>query len=282
LGNVDGAHVIDALMGTLKKRRLHHVACMQSTSIDAAILLWRSNTKGPLDEAPVRVALDAERADIALSMLHTTTPLILAGVPDDSKSDVAAADADRICRRLSSHMALALHPRLVWHTILAWEAGGRHFRRNKAGRADTSGGLDNGRDTATTASAAARERGVREMRRAWRFLLRFRLVVFMGMLAKASSQKDLEQFWNTSAPQTRIHLVEIVLYHAERTLKLAERPHCQRMWARTVAAAAAFQKSLPTQNRNVAPSTANPNLLPLIRGAVASLRNVALWAASQD
>ncbi|AVK75557.1 hypothetical protein pqer_cds_1135 [Pandoravirus quercus] len=272
---------VPALVEMLQKRRWHHALCMGPMPVAAAVAMWQSGADGVSGEAPVRVALDAGHPIIALAMLEATTPLALAGTAADVDHD-AAADADRICRRLASHMALALRPRLVWRMIATWEVGGRRFRckHNKS-----SAPTDRVPLTTTPPNpvrAVHPTRDAREMRRAWRFLLRFRLVAFLGALAKAATEAELARFWETSAPQTRVHILEIVLYHAERTLRLAERPHCQRVWAEA-AAAGVVTASRPTKGRHrktdKRPTAANAGLLPAMRGAVASLRNVALWAA---
>lgn len=270
------------LMGVLERRRWHHANCMAPMPVAAAVALWQAGADGAAEEASVRVALDAGRADIALGMLQATTPLVLVGTAADTRRD-AAADADRICRRLSSHMALARRPRLVWNMIVAWEIGGRRFRRKETRPKATDhqgGGAPRGADGGDEDKSddEDRQKDAREMRRAWRFLLRFRLVAFMGALAKSSTEADLKRFWETSAPQTRAHIVAIVVDHAERTLRLAERSHCQRMWAEAAAGPVGCRRRRKTGGHYT-----NPNLLASMRGAVASLRNVALWAAaSQD
>ncbi|AGO83287.1 hypothetical protein pdul_cds_1017 [Pandoravirus dulcis] len=271
---------LPALVAMLQERRRHHAMCMGAMPVAAAVALWRSGADTVSDEAAVRVALDAGHAIVALAMLEATTPFALVGTVGDTGRD-AAADVDRICRRLSSHMAQALRPREVWRVIVTWEVGGRRFRRKMANPSAPGDGTRAvvSPDFARPDSPA---RDAREMRRAWRFLLRFRLVAFLGALAKASTEAELARFWETSAPQTRAHVVEIVLGHAERTLRLAERPHCQRVWAEAAAATASRSAGRHCRKTHQQRSP-GVGLLPAMRGAVASLRNAALWAArAQD
>nr|UMO78212.1 hypothetical protein [Pandoravirus belohorizontensis] len=301
--NCSGAttDALPVLLGMLQKRRWHHALCMGAVHVPAAVALWQSGADSVSGEAPVRVALDAGHAIVALAMIEATTPFALVGTVGDARGH-AAADVDRICRRLSSHMALALRPHEVWRMIVTWEVGGRRFRRKHGNPSTpppptmtTTTTADGDIGAATPGAVHANghsTRDSREMRRAWRFLLRFRLVAFLGALAKASTEAELARFWETSAPQTRVHILEVVLTHAERTLRLAERPHCQQVWARATAAAAAnmtaasaVTASEPADRRRAktAKRHANVGLLPAMRGAVASLRNVALWAArAQD
>lgn len=273
---------LPVLLATLQKRRWHHALCMRAMHVPGAVALWKSGADSVSGEAPVRVALDAGHAIVALAMLEATTPFALVGTAGDTGRH-AAANADRICRRLSSHMALALRPREVWRMIVTWEAGGRRFRRREHGKPSTPATMGDTVGTAVPDAVHASghsARDSRETRRAWRFLLRFRLVAFLGALAKASTEAELVRFWETSAPQTRVHILEVVLTHAERTLRLAERPHCQRVWAEA-AAGTTIAASGQTGGRHRRPDKpgASAGLLPAMRGAVASLRNVALWAA---
>ncbi|AGO85657.2 hypothetical protein psal_cds_1291 [Pandoravirus salinus] len=281
--NVPASESLPALVEMLQKRRRHHVLCMGRMPVAAAVALWRSGADSVCGEAPVRVALDARHPIIALAMVEATTPFALVGTAGDTGHD-AAADADRICRRLASHMALALHPRLVWRMIITWEAGGRRFRlgHTRPQATDTTSSSSSPNAVLDPSCVAVPTKDDCEMRRAWRFLLRFRVVAFMGALAKVSTEGELARFWETSAPQTRVHILEIVLCHAERTLRLAERSHCQRVWAEACSHSippASKSAARKGHNKATARRPANVDLLPAMRGAVASLRNVALWAA---
>lgn len=229
----------------LQKRRWHHADCMAPMPIAAAIALWHAGADEVAHEVAVADALHAGRVDLALAMLRATTPLVLAGVARDTGGD-AAADASRVCRRLASHLSLVQKPSLVWETIRAWE--------------------DDGDDDETALCGD---------RASWRFMLRFRFASLLGAAVKSTTPAEMQRVWQTATPAMRAHILALAIKHGDETLRLAERPGCQRVWAAAARATAAHARSRsdrPVKARVV------PGLLASMRGAVASARNAALWA----
>ncbi|WBR15002.1 hypothetical protein pkur_cds_828 [Pandoravirus kuranda] len=236
----------------LQRRRWHHADCMAPMPVAAAIALWHAGADEVAHEVAVADALHAERPDIALALLQTTTPLILAGVARDTDGN-AAVDASRVCRRLASHLALVASPRLVWKVISAWEEDGT------------------GGDVGAHATTAARgDRAV------WRFMLRFCFASFLGTMARSSTPIEMSRVWQAASPTMRAHILALAIKHGDETLKLAERPDCQRMWATAARATTVAAQSHLGRAKKKARSA--PGLLATMRGAVASARNAALWA----
>lgn len=237
----------------LQRRRWHHADCMAPMPIAAAIALWHAGADEVAHEVAVADALHAERVDLAVALLRSTTPLVLAGVARDTDGD-AAADAGRVCRRLASHLSLVASPRLVWETINAWEDG-------------------------DDASARNRPSNVCGDRVAWRFMLRFCFASFIGTMARSSTPAEMQRVWQAASPTMRAHILALAIKHGDETLRLAERTDCQRAWA--AAARATTTTGAATRfhsERSKKRTRAAPGLLASIRGAVASARNAALWA----
>nr|UMO80377.1 hypothetical protein [Pandoravirus aubagnensis] len=236
----------------LQRRRWHHADCMAPMPIAAAIALWHAGADEVAHEVVIADALHAERVDLAVALLQTTTPLVLAGVARDADGD-AAADASRVCRRLASHLSLVTSPRLVWETINAWEDDGDASARNGS-------------------SAVCGDRV------AWRFMLRFRFASFLGAMAKSSTPAEMQRVWEAATTTTRAHILALAIGHGNETLRLAERPDCQRVWATAARATAAAAATRFHSDRSKKRSHAAPGLLASMRGAVASARNATLWA----
>nr|UDO46956.1 hypothetical protein [Pandoravirus massiliensis] len=249
-----GPPSVVAVERLLQRRQWHHSDCMAPMPVAAAIALWHAGADDVSHEGAVADALHAQRVDLAVALLQTTTPLVIAGVARDTDGD-AAADASRVCRRLASHLSLVASPRLVWETIRAWEAD------------DDDG------------ASARNEPSVYGDRAGWRFMLRFCFASYLGAMAKSSSPAEMQRVWQAASPTMRAHILALAIKHGDETLRLAERTDCQRAWAAAARATATTGATTRFHSERSKKRTRTaPGLLASMRGAVASARNAALWA----
>jgi len=110
-----------------------------------------------------------------------------------------------------------------------------------------------------------------------RTMLRFHLVAFVGAVVRVTDQRLTRHVWRAASPTLRAHVLEISIHHVDHTLDLANSAECQRAWSDVAEASEAVDAEASKRKRK-----ALPGMQALIRGAIGSIRNLALWAAHND